>query len=497
APRPPPPAACTMSQSERLRMRPAPPKCLAISSHVSFGGRAGLRASMPAYVALGVDASEVGTCHLSNHTGYRLFPGRVAAPGEIRSLAAGAQANGLLRAGPDGRQAAFRVVCTGYMASVPQSREIAELVAAARAGPGPGPLYVMDPVLGDDGELYVPSVLLPRALRMVLLSPQMSRRLLCLSEPDQLLLLGTGEAGTKRGLSRGGQAPADGGALPGGPTLTYFPQTRVDVLTPNQFELEQLAYPPEAGHAQAPAAVAGLEGLCAALWRVHRAYQVPAIVCTSTSYLGCRHRDPAAASACTSSFRHAGASAGGPAGAGPGAPPAEAFCCEDSCVDLRAFVPPGGRPADERFVAMEVVASFIPRERLAQLASVLPADVVDDGPDAPEPGIVAAADVAAELFRPVRFAVVRRTKYVSGTGDLFAAMVSARLAHALHAGGAFSEESFLDGAPGWPASRSRLRRARHGCGGQPPLLPPFLLLFFFPPSCRPSAPAPPPFRMGP
>ena len=140
-------------------------------------GHVGNRAAVFPLERLGVEVMPVHTVQLSNHTGYATFPGDVFGAAHVSRVLGGVAERGAF--------ARCDAVLSGYLGDAALAAVVAGAVDAVKAA-RPGALYACDPVMGDrDGGLYV-SPEIPEAMR--------------------------------------------GRLLP-----------RADVLTPNHFELEQLA----------------------------------------------------------------------------------------------------------------------------------------------------------------------------------------------------------------------------------------------------------------
>lgn len=140
-------------------------------------GHVGNRAAVFPLERLGVEVMPVNTVQLSNHTGYATFPGDVFGAAHVARVLGGVAERGAF--------ARCDAVLSGYLGDAALAAVVADAVDAVKAA-RPGALYACDPVMGDrEGGLYV-SPEIPAAMR------------------DRLL-------------------------------------PRADVLTPNHFELEQLA----------------------------------------------------------------------------------------------------------------------------------------------------------------------------------------------------------------------------------------------------------------
>ena len=125
---------------------------LSIQSHVVHGYVGNKAAVLPLQL-LGIDVAPLNSVHFSNHTGYSAgFKGQVLDGDALLEITAGLEANGLL--------AGFTHMLTGYIGSETFLRAVLEVrrrITAARGGDAPQ--WICDPVLGDDGKLYVPPAL--------------------------------------------------------------------------------------------------------------------------------------------------------------------------------------------------------------------------------------------------------------------------------------------------------------------------------------------------
>ena len=98
---------------------------------------------------LGFDVCPVNSVQFSNHTGYGSWSG---------SVLLGADLHGLVQALSDKHLLACSHVLTGYIGSVSFCEAIVDALDSVCAT-NPQAQYVCDPVLGDDGKLYVPKEL--------------------------------------------------------------------------------------------------------------------------------------------------------------------------------------------------------------------------------------------------------------------------------------------------------------------------------------------------
>lgn len=141
------------------------PRVLSVQSHVVHGYVGQKAATFPLQL-LGWDVDPVNTVHFANHTGYRHKAGESLTAEQLRRVVW----NGLL---PNGLLKSVTHLLTGYIRSrelLEVVRELIDLLNSERAGQEPV-WYLCDPVLGDNGRLYVPpemveayrDILIPRA----------------------------------------------------------------------------------------------------------------------------------------------------------------------------------------------------------------------------------------------------------------------------------------------------------------------------------------------
>ena len=120
-------------------------RLLSIHSHVACG-HVGNDAVVLPLQRLGAEVMAVDTLQFSNHPGHGAFAGRVFAAEDVVAVLQGLAAHGALDR-CDG-------VLSGYLGTAGIAAGVLEAVARVRAG-NPRALYACDPVLGDDGHLYV------------------------------------------------------------------------------------------------------------------------------------------------------------------------------------------------------------------------------------------------------------------------------------------------------------------------------------------------------
>ncbi|MGE0746327.1 MAG: pyridoxal kinase PdxY [Rhodospirillales bacterium] len=118
---------------------------LTIQSHVVYG-RVGNDAATLPLQRLGHEAWRIDTVRFSNHPGHGGFRGVATEPGEIADLVQGLDDCGLLRR--------CDAVLSGYVGAPGAAFAIAEAVARVKAA-NPAAVYCCDPVIGDDGGVFV------------------------------------------------------------------------------------------------------------------------------------------------------------------------------------------------------------------------------------------------------------------------------------------------------------------------------------------------------
>ncbi len=118
---------------------------LSISSQVAYGP-VGNSASVPALQAAGFTVSQIPTIILSNHPGLGKPSGVKLPPTELEAILKSLEALGVLDACVG--------VMTGYFASADQIKVAASFIHKMK-DKNPSLYVLVDPVLGDDGSLYV------------------------------------------------------------------------------------------------------------------------------------------------------------------------------------------------------------------------------------------------------------------------------------------------------------------------------------------------------
>lgn len=139
---------------------PAAPlrRVLSLQSAVA-DGRVGNAAACFALERLGIEVVRLDTVGFSNHPGHGAFRGAARPPEEIAALVEGLAAHGTL-ARLDG-------LLVGYLGAPGTAAVAADLIDRARRD-APGRVVALDPVIGDDGRVFVADGV-PEALRDSLL----------------------------------------------------------------------------------------------------------------------------------------------------------------------------------------------------------------------------------------------------------------------------------------------------------------------------------------
>ncbi|CAI5986112.1 unnamed protein product, partial [Closterium sp. NIES-64] len=100
---------------------------------------------------LGFDVDPINSVQLSNHTGYPTWKGQILDGEQLWALIEGLEANGLLF---------YTHLLTGYIGSLSFLKTVLRVVEKLRSV-NPNLIYVCDPVMGDDGRLYIRPELVP------------------------------------------------------------------------------------------------------------------------------------------------------------------------------------------------------------------------------------------------------------------------------------------------------------------------------------------------
>ncbi|XP_004490860.1 pyridoxal kinase isoform X1 [Cicer arietinum] len=123
-------------------------RVLSIQSH-TVQGYVGNKSAIFPLQLLGYDVDPINSVQFSNHTGYPSFKGQVLNGEQLWELIEGLEANDLLY---------YTHLLTGYIGSVSFLNTVLDVVSKLRSI-NPELTYVCDPVLGDEGKLYVPQEL--------------------------------------------------------------------------------------------------------------------------------------------------------------------------------------------------------------------------------------------------------------------------------------------------------------------------------------------------
>ncbi|CAI9097076.1 OLC1v1033381C2 [Oldenlandia corymbosa var. corymbosa] len=120
-------------------------RVLSIQSH-TVQGYVGNKSAVFPLQLLGYDVDPINSVQFSNHTGYPTFKGQVLNGQQLWELVEGLEANDLLY---------YTHLLTGYIGSVSFLNTVLKVVDKLRSV-NPKLTYVCDPVMGDEGKLYVP-----------------------------------------------------------------------------------------------------------------------------------------------------------------------------------------------------------------------------------------------------------------------------------------------------------------------------------------------------
>ncbi|CAH8601297.1 unnamed protein product [Schistosoma haematobium] len=120
-------------------------RVLCIQSHVVHGYVGNKIAVFPLQV-LGIEVDYINSVQFSNHTGYAFVKGQVLDAASMKDLYLGLKANGLNK---------YTHVLTGYLGSPSSLEAVADIVSDLKKE-NSNIKYYCDPVLGDNGKLYVP-----------------------------------------------------------------------------------------------------------------------------------------------------------------------------------------------------------------------------------------------------------------------------------------------------------------------------------------------------
>ncbi|KOX67899.1 Pyridoxal kinase [Melipona quadrifasciata] len=124
------------------------PRILSIQSHV-VSGYVGNKSAVFPLQLLGFEVDAINSVQLSNHTGYKVFKGQVLNDKDLEELISGLVENNLNN---------YTHLITGYVGSASFLKKITEVIRTLKQK-NPSLIYVCDPVMGDNGKMYVPEAL--------------------------------------------------------------------------------------------------------------------------------------------------------------------------------------------------------------------------------------------------------------------------------------------------------------------------------------------------
>jgi len=132
------------------------PRVLSIQSTVVHGFCGNKAATFPLQL-FGFDVCPINTVQFSNHTGYKSFKGTRLSDEQFRQLIAGLKENDL---------ADFEYAITGYVGKQPLLKNIRTELSRMKQI-NPNMFIAVDPVMGDNGNLYVDSSCVEEYQQMV------------------------------------------------------------------------------------------------------------------------------------------------------------------------------------------------------------------------------------------------------------------------------------------------------------------------------------------
>uniref|UniRef100_A0A8C6TZK7 Pyridoxal kinase n=1 Tax=Neogobius melanostomus TaxID=47308 RepID=A0A8C6TZK7_9GOBI len=125
-------------------------RVLSIQSHVVRGYVGNKSATFPLQV-LGFEVDSINSVQFSNHTGYGHWKGQVLTAEELNVLYEGIKLNDVNH---------YDYILTGYSRDTSFLETVVDIIKELK-GTNPKLVYVCDPVMGDQGAMYVPENLLP------------------------------------------------------------------------------------------------------------------------------------------------------------------------------------------------------------------------------------------------------------------------------------------------------------------------------------------------
>ncbi|XP_013875546.1 pyridoxal kinase [Austrofundulus limnaeus] len=125
-------------------------RVLSIQSHVVRGYVGNKSATFPLQV-LGFEVDSINSVQFSNHTGYDHWKGQVLTAEELKVLYEGIKLNKVNR---------YDYILTGYSRDTSFLEMVVDIIKELKKA-NSSLVYVCDPVMGDQGAMYVPENLLP------------------------------------------------------------------------------------------------------------------------------------------------------------------------------------------------------------------------------------------------------------------------------------------------------------------------------------------------
>ncbi|KAG5889016.1 hypothetical protein JTB14_033945 [Gonioctena quinquepunctata] len=125
-------------------------RVLSIQSHV-VSGYVGNKSAVFPMQLLGLEVDFINSVQLSTHTGYKCVKGQILSEKDLADLLEGLMANDI---------DIYSHLLTGYIGSESFLRQVVTAIKHLKRK-NPNLTYVCDPVLGDQGQLYVPKELIP------------------------------------------------------------------------------------------------------------------------------------------------------------------------------------------------------------------------------------------------------------------------------------------------------------------------------------------------
>uniref|UniRef100_A0A8C7DYI0 Pyridoxal kinase n=1 Tax=Oncorhynchus kisutch TaxID=8019 RepID=A0A8C7DYI0_ONCKI len=125
-------------------------RVLSIQSHVVRGYVGNKSATFPLQV-LGFEVDSINSVQFSNHTGYTHWKGQVLTAEELNVLYEGIKLNNVNH---------YDYILTGYTRDTSFLETVVDIVQELKRL-NPKLVYVCDPVMGDQGSMYVPENILP------------------------------------------------------------------------------------------------------------------------------------------------------------------------------------------------------------------------------------------------------------------------------------------------------------------------------------------------